>query len=75
MTVPYSTVFRNLDEGRPEEGEDLEKFNACGCGWPHYLLVPKGNAEGYPMDLFIMVTDSEIDGVRKYCGAYCISGY
>lgn len=52
-------------QNRPSE-EDLDKSNAfsySGCGWPEYLLVPKGNAEGYPMDLFVMISNLEQDKV------------
>jgi len=29
----------------------------CRCGWPDYLLVPKGNYEGMKFQLFVMVGD------------------
>lgn len=33
----------------------------CGCGWPSNLLLPTGNAQGMVFDLFVMVTNAEID--------------
>ena len=66
LTIPYKATFRDLNAGRPAKRKDLDKFNACGCGWPHHLLVPKGTDKGYPMDLFVMATDSQSDGVRIF---------
>ncbi|XP_046384836.1 phenoloxidase 2-like [Ischnura elegans] len=49
----------------------------CGCGWPQNMLIPKGTPEGSPYQLFVMVSDAEIDLVQprdrpwdrsSYCG-------
>ena len=65
MTIPYEATFRNLELNRPDAAdiEGSDKFNFCGCGWPQHMLVPKGNSKGYPMDLFVMVSDYKIDKV------------
>ncbi|XP_076237383.1 phenoloxidase subunit A3 isoform X2 [Calliopsis andreniformis] len=65
VTIPYERTFRNLEQGRPLGGEGLESFNFCGCGWPHHMLLPKGTKAGYPMDLFVMVSNYELDAVQQ----------
>ena len=63
VTIPYEKTFRNLDKNRPQEGAALEEFNFCVCGWPHHMLIPKGNAAGFPCDLFVTITNYEEDQV------------
>ncbi|XP_018368113.1 PREDICTED: phenoloxidase 2 [Trachymyrmex cornetzi] len=65
VTIPFERTFRNLDESRPISGDNLEQFNFCGCGWPQHMLVPKGKEEGFPMDLFIMISDYTGDAVEQ----------
>lgn len=36
----------------------------CGCGWPEHLLMPRGSIEGQEFDLFVIVTDGDIDAVQ-----------
>lgn len=66
VTIPFERTFRNLDENRPIGGDSLEQFNFCGCGWPQHMLVPKGKEEGFPMDLFIMISDYTGDAVSTF---------
>jgi hypothetical protein len=67
VTIPFERTFRNLDAGRPAEGSaNLAEFNFCGCGWPDHMLIPKGNAEGLPCDLFVMVSNFAEDRVRPF---------
>ncbi|XP_055551442.1 phenoloxidase 2 [Wyeomyia smithii] len=80
VTIPFERTFRNLDIKRPEAGTSAEEaFNFCGCGWPVHMLIPKGLPEGFPTDLFVMVSDYEEDRViqdlvgtcndaASYCG-------
>ncbi|EAT33194.1 AAEL014544-PA [Aedes aegypti] len=80
VTIPFERTFRNLDDKRPETGTpEEEAFNFCGCGWPAHMLVPKGLPEGFPADLFVMVSNYEDDRVvqdlvgtcndaASYCG-------
>ncbi|XP_020292379.1 phenoloxidase 2 [Pseudomyrmex gracilis] len=65
ITIPFERTFRNVDENRPIGGDALDAFNFCGCGWPQHLLVPKGKEEGFPMDLFIMISDYTGDAVEQ----------
>lgn len=66
VTIPFEQTFRDLNDGRPSpsDPEALDKFNFCGCGWPQHALVPKGTGVGYPMELFVMVSDYEGDKVN-----------
>lgn len=66
VTIPFERTFRNVDENRPISGDSLDQFNFCGCGWPQHLLVPKGKEEGFPMDLFIMISDYTGDAVSTF---------
>lgn len=64
VTIPFERTFRNIDDqNRPSGGQALEQFNLCGCGWPQHMLIPKGNKGGYPMDLFVMVSNIQGDEV------------
>lgn len=44
---------RALKKSKKEEG--LSVF-----GWPKNLLIPKGNADGFPCHLFAMITPDEV---------------
>ncbi|XP_068086815.1 phenoloxidase 1 [Anabrus simplex] len=80
VTIPYEQSYRNLDRKRPGNVQNLEKFNFCGCGWPHNLLIAKGTETGYPCELFVMVSNfaddeveqdaptSECKNAMSYCG-------
>lgn len=62
VTIPYEQTFRDLNQ-RPTSGVSLQNWNYCGCGWPDHLLVPRGTADGYVCDLFVMVSDAKEDQV------------
>lgn len=59
----------------------IEDDDHCHCGWPEYLLVPKGDHDGMHYELFVMATDLEEDRAPEtekachcsealsYCGA------
>jgi hypothetical protein len=54
-----------------------DESNYCTCGWPYHLLLPRGNKEGMPFRLAIVLTDWELDkvgpdgccGSLSFCGA------
>lgn len=78
VTIPFERSFRNLDFRRPQGGDALAQFNFCGCGWPQHMLIPKGTPQGYPCQLFVMISnydddriDQTIDGVCNDAGSYC----
>lgn len=64
VTIPFDRTFRDYDTNRPEGGDELAQFNFCGCGWPQHMLIPKGNAEGYQCQLFVMISNYTNDHVR-----------
>lgn len=66
VTIPFERTFRDLDTNRPDTGSTAEaEFNFCGCGWPQHMLVPKGLPEGLGSQLFVMVSDYELDRVDQ----------
>ncbi|XP_076636736.1 phenoloxidase subunit A3 isoform X2 [Colletes latitarsis] len=65
VTLPYESTFRNLDINRPSGVNPLEQFNFCGCGWPQHMLVPRGSKEGFPMVLFVMISNYNNDVVEQ----------
>ncbi|KAF7994702.1 hypothetical protein HCN44_004174 [Aphidius gifuensis] len=71
VTIPFERTFRNLDKKRPTGGSTLEDFNFCGCGWPQHMLVPRGNTDGYPMTVFIMISDFRNDAVAQASPVGC----
>ncbi|XP_023292341.2 phenoloxidase 2-like [Lucilia cuprina] len=72
VTIPFERTFRNLDANRPAAGsaEELE-FNFCGCGWPQHMLIPKGLPEGLRCELFVMVSNYEVDRVDQQLVGAC----
>ncbi|XP_012266497.2 phenoloxidase 1 [Athalia rosae] len=71
VTIPFERTFRNLDQNRPISGDNLEQFNFCGCGWPQHMLIPKGTKEGFPCDLFVMISDYNGDRVDQDVTTTC----
>ncbi|CAB0037937.1 unnamed protein product [Trichogramma brassicae] len=67
VTIPFDATFRDLDESRPDKDalQSFLDFNFCGCGWPQHMLAPKGNDRGFPMDLFVMISNYEFDRVDQ----------
>lgn len=64
VTTPFEVTFRNLgDDQIPQDAEGLSLFTFCGCGWPQHMLIPRGTPDGYPCQLFVMVSDYEYDQV------------
>lgn len=59
----------------PTDPTDYDGY--CTCGWPHHLLLPRGQEDGQGFKLFAMVTDWRIDyvpedgacGSMSFCGA------
>nr|ACM41728.1 pro-phenoloxidase 2 [Diabolocatantops pinguis] len=80
VTIPFEQTFRDLTTNRPTDSEGLSRFNYCGCGWPQHMLIPKGTPEGFPCELFVMISnfnDDEVDqaadaetcdDASSYCG-------
>ncbi|KAG8238622.1 hypothetical protein J437_LFUL018540 [Ladona fulva] len=64
VTIPFARTFSEL-EANPAGPPELQPFNYCGCGWPDNLLIPKGTAEGYPCELFVMISNMEDDKIDQ----------
>jgi tyrosinase len=64
VTIPYERTFRD-QTARPGDagGASAADFDFCGCGWPHHMLVPKGTQMGYPVVLYVMVSNWNDDMV------------
>ncbi|GLV31116.1 Prophenoloxidase 2 [Carabus blaptoides fortunei] len=76
VTIPFERTFRDLDTQRPAEGDDaLAEFNFCGCGWPQHMLLPRGTPEGYPCQLFVMISNYEDDKVEQNIEGRCNDAY
>ncbi|GAB6029837.1 Polyphenol oxidase 1 [Chamberlinius hualienensis] len=43
----------------------------CRCGWPDYLLVPKGTFEGMPFKLFITLSDWSKEEAKTPGNCFC----
>ncbi|XP_045467590.1 phenoloxidase 1-like [Harmonia axyridis] len=75
VTIPFDRTFRDHDTNRPEGGDALAQFNFCGCGWPQHMLIPKGNAEGYQCQLFVMISNYTNDHVEQNVSGTCNDAY
>lgn len=71
VTIPFERTFRDLQSNRPGGGANLEAFNFCGCGWPQHMLIPKGAPEGFPCELFVMVSNYDDDKINQSTEGAC----
>ncbi|XP_013167402.1 PREDICTED: phenoloxidase subunit 2-like [Papilio xuthus] len=69
VTIPFEQTFRDLraEGGNPRAG-NLTSFNYCGCGWPQHMLVPRGTEAGAPYQLFVMLSNYELDKIEQADG-------
>ncbi|KAF9815719.1 hypothetical protein SFRURICE_009236 [Spodoptera frugiperda] len=66
VTIPYERTFRDQSARPGDPGsEEAAEFDFCGCGWPHHMLIAKGNQQGYPVVLFAMVSNWAEDRVEQ----------
>ncbi|CAG4933311.1 unnamed protein product [Colias eurytheme] len=65
VTIPFSQTFRDLSQNANTSAGDRAAFNYCGCGWPQHMLVPKGTEAGAQYDLFIMISNYDLDSVQQ----------
>ncbi|CAL8122997.1 unnamed protein product [Orchesella dallaii] len=62
LTVPWGQTFREIER----DTATLTRTQAmCSCGWPDHLLLPRGKVDGMPFDLFVMLTNTQIDQVAS----------
>ncbi|KAJ3665818.1 hypothetical protein Zmor_001289 [Zophobas morio] len=74
LTVPFERTFRDLDVNRPTGGDELERFNFCGCGWPQHMLLPRGTEAGFQCQLFVMISNYADDRVEQNTDGICSDG-
>ncbi|XP_041971466.1 phenoloxidase 1-like isoform X2 [Aricia agestis] len=78
VTIPFEQTFRDLSvQGNDPRRADLSSFNYCGCGWPQHMLVPKGTEAGMEYELFVMLSNYELDKVDQAEGSNtnCVEAY
>lgn len=76
VTIPHEITYRNLDGNRTvTSSNEQAAFNFCGCGWPQNMLIAKGSPEGFPCQLFVMVSNGANDQVRATHTATTIVAY
>ncbi|XP_030746161.1 phenoloxidase 1-like [Sitophilus oryzae] len=75
VTIPFERTYRDLDTSRPQGGDELARFNFCGCGWPDNLLIPKGSPEGFSCQLFVMISNIADDKVDQDVTGECNDSY
>lgn len=63
VTIPFEQTYKDLTQLSDEE---IDATRYCSCGWPHNLMIPKGKLDGYPCEVFVMISDYEGDKVSKY---------
>ncbi|XP_050307530.1 phenoloxidase 1-like [Anthonomus grandis grandis] len=71
VTIPFERTYRDLETFRPQGGDQLAQFNFCGCGWPDNLLIPKGAPEGFPCQLFVMISNINDDRINQDSSGAC----
>ncbi|CAL4058601.1 unnamed protein product, partial [Meganyctiphanes norvegica] len=62
ITIPNELTFRDLEENPPNEDDPPSLY--CGCGWPQHLLLPMGRAGGMDFQIFVLISDWELDKVE-----------
>nr|ABW06580.1 prophenoloxidase subunit 2 [Bombyx mandarina] len=66
ITIPFEQTFRDLSaQGNDPRRDELATFNYCGCGWPQHMLVPKGTEAGMPFQLFVMLSNYDLDRIDQ----------
>ncbi|GLV44012.1 Prophenoloxidase 2 [Carabus blaptoides fortunei] len=74
VTISYDRIFNLEDENASGDGPS----DFCRCGWPDYMLIPKGTPEGFPCQLFVMISNDNLIAEPKtscsqnsmsYCGS------
>ncbi|XP_059608144.1 phenoloxidase 2-like [Phlebotomus argentipes] len=70
VTVPFDRTFSTAWK---QDAETLRSMQAsiCACGLPHYHLLPIGTADGFPCNLFVMLTPYELDKTNDDINVAC----
>ncbi|GAB6029838.1 Polyphenol oxidase 1 [Chamberlinius hualienensis] len=59
VTMPRELIFDRMADTTVEHDQ-------CQCGWPEYMLVPKGKYEGMTFQLYVTVTNYEEDFIVRF---------
>lgn len=71
VTIPFEQTFRDLSvQSNDPRRPNLAEFNFCGCGWPQHMLVPKGTEAGATYQLFVMLSNYDLDSVSQLINVY-----
>lgn len=68
VTIAVERTFgrtTNKDALSDADPELNSRLHFCGCGWPDYMLLPKGKTRGMQFDLFVMISDYAGDAVQQ----------
>lgn len=63
VTVPTKSVFAPF--------ETLDGKDQCNCGWPEYLLLPRGKPEGMTFRLIVFVSNWQEDKLHDDVSCLC----
>nr|SMH67861.1 HcA [Scolopendra dehaani] len=63
VTMPTKYFFGDV--------QDIARNHSCNCGWPEYLLLPRGSYEGLDFQLFVAVTNWDEDKVKDKVEPEC----
>ncbi|XP_061382609.1 phenoloxidase subunit 2-like [Danaus plexippus] len=69
VTIPFEQTFRDLSRPNDQTTGELTSTSFCGCGWPQHMLVPKGTEAGAQHDLFVMLSNYDLDSVNNPDGS------
>lgn len=66
VTIPYERSFRRIgSQYQPVDPVQRAQFQFCGCGWPQHMLIPKGTPEGTRFNIFVMISNYDVDRVDQ----------
>lgn len=66
LTIPFEQTFRDLSaQSNDPRRPNLATFNFCGCGWPQHMLVPRGTEAGATYQLFVMLSNYDLDSIEQ----------
>lgn len=66
VTIPYERSFRNIgSRNQPTDPAEKALFQFCGCGWPQHMILPKGTPDGALFNVFVMISNFELDRVDQ----------
>lgn len=63
ITIPLEQSLGN--QNQPTNAVADAQFQFCGCGWPQNLLLPKGSPDGSKFNIFVMISNYELDRVNQ----------